>query len=65
MSIVFNTKIKNLKKNLIKSFKINNKNSTIRNRIIVFSDVFYFNNLYNINGGGVYKHVNFCLLYYL
>ena len=30
MSIIFNSKIKNLKQNLSKSFKINNNNSTIR-----------------------------------
>jgi hypothetical protein len=57
MSLIFNTKIKNLKQNLSKSLKINNNNSTIRNRKIVFSDVFYFNNLYNININSTYDTV--------
>ena len=57
MSIIFNSKIKNLKQHLLKSFKINNYNSTIRNRKIVFSDVFYFTNLYNINNNSTYDTV--------
>ena len=57
MSIIFNSKIKNLKQNLLKSFKNSNNNSTVRKRKIVFSDIFYFTNLYNININSTYDVV--------
>lgn len=50
-------KIKKLKNCINNSFKIINKESCIRNRKILFSDVFYFINLYNSNQNATYDNV--------
>jgi hypothetical protein len=57
MVLNINDKIKKLKNCINNSFKIINKESCIRNRKILFSDVFYFINLYNSNQNVTYDKI--------
>jgi len=62
MSLIFQNKIKKLKKFLTNELNNTNKKSDMRNRKINFTDVFYFINLYNSDINSSYDKIYYRLL---